>query len=1159
MRKTKRSAFTIVELVIVIAVISVLSAVLIPTFGSIIKNANIASDQTSASVLTTELQVGLKGETIDNEAELLAEISKIDSKKLTPKALNHGIHYWFDMETQMIIAKTAEEVEEMKAERLSAAAPVKEGPALMSAVLTNDATSNDSVNISFRDIYNCRIYLIDGGGTLAEIIETLTNKDTGIEEFSTALGKLNNFEIEDALCVKIEETINSTIIVTNNGTFYPENATNVSFADGVTFIGNTQYAVTTDSDKTNVNTTPSASTNELPLESGNVVIPDTVDCVADNSLNFGDENSVNVEINEDKYDSLCANATDATVNTDYTINGSELVDGEGNAIKELVSVEGRFPGYDFDIIRTNADDNSYAWNNGTLYVAYSAFVNNGDKLELLLTNDGKTVVDDNKGFVNWTCDEGVSIGSIVENSTTIYNILSATKGGHVKGEVTLRDGSKDSVEFDVVVVQPTAAKVTIGDQTVNIGTGSQQTPTFDWGYDGTNGTREISFEVTGYSHQIAHGTSNINVTVDSDAFTYDEKTKALTLNTKGGNGDDAINLAKTGAVDITLSIDGLIETTVKINLLDYTKAEFESNYHYTASADRPYYIGNGQITLGDILKLKADELTYDSYKVSVEVVFNGAYQKVQNIDGWTVAYDFDNTIAKDSWDDTTINISAGTNNTPIRVKITPAAANSDAYTVAINLTYVNGTNVLDADGLLAAANAQTNTNVVIMKDITLADTANSSNYSLNFTTGETLYGNGFVVNATKYVAGTTTLTYSKNVCNTFGCEHYGEAWGTFVCNVGMHSKAKSVTFNNVNGCFINLSGGTIDNIYINGPVYPELQYDKDGARDDGTGYGRTKYHVSGIAVTANSSVINSYISGFRQPVKVDGATLNLTNSTLYGGNYANLQLIKGTINLHDVTTVQPLDGILDTFGEGKNVIGLGIAVEKDAVTNTTSAINISGYLDQYNWVSSDAIREADLPVVTIDGTQIKLDVVLAALFNGIRITFGGEDINRPLNFIENYIQTETDASGNVVREYLNTGIMFMTFAPTKDGVASASKTNAGNLTVTDSGRVAGSLTGTKYTPQAIPLFSTYKPMEQVTDISLIKNLTGDKLVRLLEDFTINSNGWAEGALDESVITSVLSPLDIYIKIWSYGNSNLPEDVDIFADDYYIDYGGYTYP
>ncbi|MGN1235166.1 MAG: type II secretion system protein, partial [Christensenellaceae bacterium] len=44
MAKKAKKAFTIVELVIVIAVVAILMAVLIPTFVSLVKKANVSSD-----------------------------------------------------------------------------------------------------------------------------------------------------------------------------------------------------------------------------------------------------------------------------------------------------------------------------------------------------------------------------------------------------------------------------------------------------------------------------------------------------------------------------------------------------------------------------------------------------------------------------------------------------------------------------------------------------------------------------------------------------------------------------------------------------------------------------------------------------------------------------------------------------------------------------------------------------------------------------------------------------------------------------------------------------------------------------------------------------------------------------------------------------------
>ena len=53
--KNNKRAFTIVELVIVIAVIGILAAVLIPTFSSLIEKANMNSDEAAVKNMNTYL------------------------------------------------------------------------------------------------------------------------------------------------------------------------------------------------------------------------------------------------------------------------------------------------------------------------------------------------------------------------------------------------------------------------------------------------------------------------------------------------------------------------------------------------------------------------------------------------------------------------------------------------------------------------------------------------------------------------------------------------------------------------------------------------------------------------------------------------------------------------------------------------------------------------------------------------------------------------------------------------------------------------------------------------------------------------------------------------------------------------------------------------
>ncbi|MGN1234640.1 MAG: type II secretion system protein, partial [Christensenellaceae bacterium] len=89
-RKAKK-AFTIVELVIVIAVIAILMAVLIPTFVSLVKKANVSSDMQLVRNLNTALRIdGVEHETMTDALEA-AEASGFDVEKINAKVAENEI------------------------------------------------------------------------------------------------------------------------------------------------------------------------------------------------------------------------------------------------------------------------------------------------------------------------------------------------------------------------------------------------------------------------------------------------------------------------------------------------------------------------------------------------------------------------------------------------------------------------------------------------------------------------------------------------------------------------------------------------------------------------------------------------------------------------------------------------------------------------------------------------------------------------------------------------------------------------------------------------------------------------------------------------------------------------------------------------------------
>ena len=114
MRKSNRKGFTIVELVIVIAVIAILAAVLIPTFASIIKKANLSSDQSAVRNMNTALAADTA--VVDAEdLDLKIVIDALDAagfnakKALIPTSSGH-IFYWYKTYNKIVLAKDGEVV-----------------------------------------------------------------------------------------------------------------------------------------------------------------------------------------------------------------------------------------------------------------------------------------------------------------------------------------------------------------------------------------------------------------------------------------------------------------------------------------------------------------------------------------------------------------------------------------------------------------------------------------------------------------------------------------------------------------------------------------------------------------------------------------------------------------------------------------------------------------------------------------------------------------------------------------------------------------------------------------------------------------------------------------------------------------------------------------
>lgn len=209
--------------------------------------------------------------------------------------------------------------------------------------------------------------------------------------------------------------------------------------------------------------------------------------------------------------------------------------------------------------------------------------------------------------------------------------------------------------------------------------------------------------------------------------------------------------------------------------------------------------------------------------------------------------------------------------------------------------------VVDGNNVTAYSELK-NANSVLLNDITMTSNGKYSLYD-----NRTLYGNGFTFNVE---AGMDSDTEGGYVGGN------GTVW---------------------------VRNSTLDNVKIIGEVY--TQYG---------GTAKSEYNFPTVLVLGDSVIANSYISNGCAPVRVgSGCNIEIINSTLEGGIFANLDIRGGTVKLKDVTTINQSTTNGQSISNDKGVVGLGIVV----YTGSTVTIDADG-LTQYNCISKNTTFKA---------------------------------------------------------------------------------------------------------------------------------------------------------------------------------------------------------
>ena len=148
----------------------------------------------------------------------------------------------------------------------------------------------------------------------------------------------------------------------------------------------------------------------------------------------------------------------------------------------------------------------------------------------------------------------------------------------------------------------------------------------------------------------------------------------------------------------------------------------------------------------------------------------------------------------------------------------------------------------------------------------------------------------------------------------------------------------------VNAPIILMNSATFDNVRLIGKTFADGAY---VYHEDAKKAGNLANYQSLIVAYGESKILNSFVSGTRAPVRINGGTLLIENSTISGGNVANIDVKGGTLNLKNVTTIN----------QSTDPVGYGIFMDNDAGKDESGnlvpiEINING-LNSYNWLTAD--------------------------------------------------------------------------------------------------------------------------------------------------------------------------------------------------------------
>jgi len=711
----QRKAFTIVEMVIVIAVIAVLAAVMIPTISGVIKKANHSADTQFAASLSMQLatwEADPANGVIDSEEKLREAMEAFYDADfydtLAPKSGKDGYHYWYDVESKKVILATCDELNEVATFALGD--------------YTFSPASPRSLILGGKNYF-----LMDKSGSeVLDALNGLTNVGSN-DAYATAIDDLR--AIEDGLAPLMADKLANTAVANVHGVFSGDNTdiyyvyVAVAKSDTPTALGMTQVK----------NGVVLTNVKEIQL-------PANVKVAMGSLTGFynGEDtdpyktatSEIHVNATEDELkDIFEAGSTDCVIvlpnGNRYVVEGNKIVKLPGTALDgelSVESIESITIKYSDANTTPKADADYYYIATDTLYLAYD--IGNAQ----LTLADGLAL-----NMVNWSVSEGAPI-TVENGEITIVgepNALNTT----ATVTATLKADASKTDTIEVQIVFPTK---------------------FTWNLNGVEYSSDeqstIPLVYTN-STNYAIASPSIVYVASGNSFVKMVNEPTLEFSTTGGlfnvvDGNlvllDPDNIASyTDPQKLTVKCGMYLTAIYTINVEDRSTVALQPNLIVDQDKDGEFDEGQDtkigdnylfRVGNGNAIKL-SDLFHAEKANKAVEIIDVTIFDKIQGADVEISKNQSDNFwgvyTSNTNWENATIQF-GGTGVATIKVETSQGPA-----TIAVEV--VNGKNVT------AGTYSSLSGNVVLLSDITLTGAFSYNN--------STLYGNGFTIDATSFYSG----------------------------------------------------------------------------------------------------------------------------------------------------------------------------------------------------------------------------------------------------------------------------------------------------------------------------------------------------------------------------------------------------------------------